>query len=418
MKAEKCTIAALVVFICLGTGLQATPDYELPPLYYSKAKDENGITALRETLELKQQSGTDALRQILQALKVPESSQMLVFSKTSEQNNFISPNNPRAIYFSEDYYVGYVPGGLIELIAADDPSGVMFYTFDPRASEKKKGFQRDNSCLRCHASGRTRNIPGMLVRSVHADQDGQLVLTWGTHLTTPSSPIPQRWGGWYVTGTHGDLPHMGNKITRKLEDEKHHYDASYGQNVESLTHYVNTSAYLAQTSDIVALMVMEHQIHMHNSFYAARFQYQRAKFLRRALRPEADAEHSTQMQKLIQRRSDEILASLLFSDHAELPVDGIDGSVAFQKDFLAAARPSKEGWSLRDLRLQKRLFKYRCSYMIHSKAFSNLPSPIKRRVLKQLRQHLTGEPISGMPQLSERERTRIHAILTETLEAY
>ena len=398
--------------------LWASPDYELQPLEYSKAKDDNGITALRQTLQLKQQPAADSLRQILHALKVPESSQMLVFSKTSEQNDLISPNNPRAVYFSENYYVGYVPGGLIELIAADDPSGVMFYTFDPRAPEKQKSFKRDNSCLRCHASGNTRDIPGLLVRSVHVDQDGQLALTWGTHLTVPSSPIPQRWGGWYVTGSHGDLPHMGNKITKKLDDGEYSYHPSHGQNVENLSDYINTSAYLADTSDIVALMVMEHQIHMHNAFYAASFQYQRAEFLHQALHPGSDSEHSAQIQKLIQRRSDEILAGLLFSEHADLPVDGVDGSAEFQNDFLAGALPSKEGWSLRDLRLQKRLFKYRCSYTIHSKSFGHLPAPIKRRVLANLRQHLTADPIAGMPVLSERERTRIHAILTETLDAY
>ncbi len=418
MLARLSIIAVLTGILGSASSLWATPDYELQPLEYSKSKDNNGVTALQKTLKLKQQPATESLRQILRALKVPESSQMLVFSKTSEQNDLISPNNPRAVYFSENYYVGYVPGGLIELIAADDPSGVMFYTFDPRAPEKQKKFKRNNTCLRCHASGNTRDIPGMLVRSVHADQDGQLALAWGTHLTVPSSPIPQRWGGWYVSGTHGKLPHMGNKITKKLEDGEYRYNASHGQNVEKLSDYINTSAYLANTSDIVALMVMEHQIHMHNAFYAARLQYQRAEFLHQALHPESDSEHSTQMQKLIKRRSDEILAGLLFSDHAALPVDGVDGSAAFQKDFLAAARSSKEGWSLRDLRLQKRLFKYRCSYTIHSKAFSLLPAPIKKRVLANLRQHLTGAPILGMPTLSSRERTRIHAILSETFKGY
>lgn len=418
MKTKSSIIAAVTGVLASFTSLWATPDYELQPLNYSKTEDNNGITALRKTLKLKQQSATDSLRQILKALKVPESSQMLVFSKTSEQNELISPNNPRAVYFSEDYYVGYVPGGLIELVAADDPSGVMFYTFDPRAPEGQKDFKRDNSCLRCHASGNTHDIPGVLVRSVHADQDGQLALAWGTYLTVPSSPIPERWGGWYVSGTHGELPHMGNKITKKLEDGEYTYNESHGQNVENLSNYINTSAYLADTSDIVALMVMEHQIHMHNAFYSARFQYQRSEFLHQALHPESDSEHSTQIQKLIKRRSDEILAGLLFNDHAALPADGVDGSAAFQKDFLAAAKTSKEGWSLRDLRLQKRLFKYRCSYTIHSKAFSLLPVPIKSLVLANLRQHLTGTPIPGMPVLSDRECTRIHAILSETLTGY
>ena len=418
MLTKRLIIAVMTGLIGVPSSILATPDYELQPLEYSKKKDSNGVTALQKTLNLKPQPATETLRQILKILKVPVSSQMLVFSKTSEQNDLISPNNPRAVYFSENYYVGYVPGGLIELIAADDPSGVMFYTFDPRAPEKQKKFKRDNSCLRCHASGNTRDIPGMLVRSEHADQDGQLALAWGTHLTVPSSPIEERWGGWYVSGTHGDIPHMGNKVTKKIDDGEYRYNASHGQNVEDLSDYINTSAYLANTSDIVALMLMEHQIHMHNAFHAARFQYQRSEFLHQALHPESNSEHSNQIQKLIQRQSDKILAGLLFADHAALPVDGVDGSAAFQKDFIAAARSSKEGWSLRDLRLQKRLFKYRCSYTIHSEAFRLLPDPIKKRVLTNLRQHLTGEPISGMPVLSTRERTRIHAILSETLKGY
>ncbi|MEO1856821.1 MAG: hypothetical protein ABGY95_05580 [Rubritalea sp.] len=69
---------------------------------------------------------------------------------------------------------------------------------------------------------------------------------------------------------------MGNKITKKLEDGEYRYNEDHGQNVEKLSDYINFSSYLANTSDIVALMVMGHQIHMHNTFYAARFQYQRS----------------------------------------------------------------------------------------------------------------------------------------------
>lgn len=44
------------------------------------------------------------------ALGVDPSSQTLVFSKTSLQREHIHPANPRAIFFSDDIYLGYIPG--------------------------------------------------------------------------------------------------------------------------------------------------------------------------------------------------------------------------------------------------------------------------------------------------------------------
>src|SRR5689334_10826363 len=51
------------------------------------------------------------LESVLQALRIPKSSQTLVFSKTSFQRSAISPQTPRAIYFNDNTYVGYVQGG-------------------------------------------------------------------------------------------------------------------------------------------------------------------------------------------------------------------------------------------------------------------------------------------------------------------
>ena len=31
-------------------------------------------------------------------------------------------------------------------------------------------------------------------------------------VTTDETPIEERWGGWYVTGRHGTLRHMGNEV--------------------------------------------------------------------------------------------------------------------------------------------------------------------------------------------------------------
>ena len=147
-------------------------------------------------VQLSGEAPKEVLHSLLDRLGVPVSSQVLVFSKTSLQRGMISPTNPRAIYFNDDFYVGYEPGGLIEVIACDDPTGMMFYSFNANQAVGKRGFVRDQQCLSCHASSNTMNTPGLLVRSVFAEADGQTVLSWGRSLTTPASPLPDRWGGW------------------------------------------------------------------------------------------------------------------------------------------------------------------------------------------------------------------------------
>ncbi len=89
---------------------------------------------------------------MLKTLGVPESSQVLVFSKTSKQNDHISPQRPRAIYYSDEFYIGWVQGGDIEVISTDPALGPVFYLLKiPRSAEQKSRFIRDNDCLRCHA---------------------------------------------------------------------------------------------------------------------------------------------------------------------------------------------------------------------------------------------------------------------------
>ena len=45
---------------------------------------------------------------LLKTLRIPVSSQGLVFSRTSLQTDKITPWSPRAIYFNDDVYIGYV----------------------------------------------------------------------------------------------------------------------------------------------------------------------------------------------------------------------------------------------------------------------------------------------------------------------
>jgi len=77
------------------------------------------------------------LPSILQALRLPAASQLLVFTKSSVQASRISPRNPRAIFFDDTVTLGFIPGAEFLEFAAEDPrQGVVFYTLDQRAAEK------------------------------------------------------------------------------------------------------------------------------------------------------------------------------------------------------------------------------------------------------------------------------------------
>ena len=416
-------IVAVTFSVAMHGSAQVTPDYDLPPVSYTRAKDHNTITRLQAAMDEQRFTFPDSgekeiLKVLLNELKIPVASQVLVFSKTSLQRKMIRPAKPRAIYFNKDYYVGYVPGGLIEIIACDDPAGMMFYSLDPSKKVSERRFERGHDCMMCHANHNTMDIPGLLVRSVFTEKTGETVLSWGSFLTTPASPMSERWGGWYVTGTHGESLHLGNKFVMRSPSNRLSYNKRHGQNVTDLSPYYDTGTHLTDTSDILALMLMEHQIQVHNTIYAAKMSYLRRVYLAQAVDQASYDPDSESSRKMVGEYADKVLKTLVFADAIDLPADGIDGSDRFEKAFMKAG-VVHGGHSLRDLRLQKRLFKYRCSYMIHSKAFGVLPELIRKEVLVRLHKMVTGEVgYPGMPQLSDREKGRIHSILSATHTGY
>jgi hypothetical protein len=68
------------------------------------------------------------LKAVLDALKIPVESQVLVQSKTSLQADMISPSNPRSIFFNDSVAIGWMYGGFIEVASQDPQNGMMFYT--------------------------------------------------------------------------------------------------------------------------------------------------------------------------------------------------------------------------------------------------------------------------------------------------
>src|SRR3954464_11264949 len=99
------------------------------------------------------------LRSVLKELEIPVSSQMLVYSVTSLQKNLISPRRPRALYFNDDTYVAYVPGGRVEVISIDPAVGSVFYISDRVRPSQTPRMQRSQECMNCHAPHYLDNVP-------------------------------------------------------------------------------------------------------------------------------------------------------------------------------------------------------------------------------------------------------------------
>ena len=421
-------------------------DIEKPPFEYSETEDNNRVSrmiAKLESSEIKLDDSSEHayLRSILAALEIPASSQTLVFSKTSMQVRYISRRNPRAIYFNDDTYVGWVRGSDIMEISTNDPKlGAAFYVVD--MSSQHASVQRAYyDCLGCHATSMTQGIPGHTVRSVLPSIDGSVSLQKKSFITDHTSPFSERWGGWYVTGRHGEMKHMGNAVLRGGI-----LDTRRSGNLLSLRDEFNTLDYLSPYSDIVALMVLEHQSQTHNVMTRADFSVRKllydhfghAERSKHAERSE-QAERSKQAGKLrdksqTQRDSSEALndelstqidliaqevtESMLFCDEAPLTSE-VKGSVVFAGQFTRRGPKDHQGRSLREFDMKTRMFKYPCSYLIYSPAFDSMTDPLRNRVIAQMVDVLQGYNNSAKyAHLTPAMRQDILEILGETKSAF
>ncbi len=273
----------------------------------------------------------------------------------------IEPASPRTLFFNDSVFVGYVRGGFIEVASQDSRGNMNFYSLDQRpwvhAERAEPFFARRKDCLNCHASG-------TLVRSVFTRPDGVPLQQPAGYDTDQRTPFDKLWGGWYVTGNSGSAHHMGSPI---------HFD---------------TTRYLTPYSDIVALMVFEHQTRMMN-------------LITRIGQPGAD----------LTAAAKDLVDNLLFLDAAPLP-DRIEGTSGFTEKFSALGPRDRKGRSLRQFDLQTRLMRYPCSYMIFTAAFDGLPAPAKEAVYQRMWLDLSGRVAA--PRLSPEDREAIVEILRDT----
>lgn len=384
---------------------EPSPGFDEATTGYRQIEADGPIARLQRRLDrgearIEYDSAHGYLRSVLQALDIPESSQVLVFSKTSSQRERISPRTPRAVYFNHEVYLAYIPGSpVLEISCADRNLGTVFYTLGQEENVPAR-FSRQDQCLECHTSFQTLGVPGHLLRSVGTDENGVVDLSSSVWRVNHSTPLAGRWGGWYVCGLHGDQTHRGNLIG-KGDIERLQKEPNHAGNLTELGRILDTSNYPGSSSDIVALMILDHQIHMQNLI--TRLRYEAGREVRR----QGDIRE-------LDGWADILLRYLLFIDEAPLtqPIQGIS---RFAEWFQSQGPKDAQGRSLRQLDLQTRLFKYPCSHLIYSEPFEDLPRPMKLRLYRRLWRILNGDdPDPDFQQIPLATRKAILEILIGT----
>jgi hypothetical protein len=342
------------------------------------------------------------LPSLLESLDVNADTQTLVFSKTSLQATLISPRTPRAIYFSDAVAIAVVQGApLIELVAFDARRGAVFYTVDSARTERPR-FERPSRCLQCHQQAATLGVPGPYIGSVSASATGRPDFRLGSAVTDHRTPFDERWGGWYVTGTHGTQRHRGNAVARDPATPAGLVDPA-NQNLTSLARFVATDRLLVPTSDLVALMTFEHQTQMINLFTRIGWEARLA-----------DHDGTLDVEEAVARRAgiEEIVRYMVFADEAPLsgPIAGVS---SFTETFPTRGPSDPEGRSLRDFDLETRLFSYPLSFMIYSDLFDGLPEAIREGVYARLLVVLEGRA-DGFERLLAEDGAAVLAIVQET----
>jgi hypothetical protein len=402
-------------------GRQRPDDLEHEAIQYLSRPTRDPIALLQKRIDAGQVTlpyyeRHGYLRAVLNALKIPAESQTLVFSKTSFQRERIAPGTPRALYFNDQTYIGWVQGGgVLEISTVDPELGAVFYVLEQRKTARPRFLRQTYECLQCHQSGMTQQVPGHILRSVFARADGQPDFRAGTFLTTDQSPMHERWGGWYITGTHGTMRHMGNAFAKGAEDVI--LNREEGANVTDLKKWFDVQPYLSAHSDIVAMLVMQHQINLHNLITRAGYQTRIALHYDDSLNKELGRPanyRSESVARRIEAACEPLLQGLLFAKEATFSAP-IQGTSGFAAAFARRGPFDTAGRSLRQFDLRRRLFRYPCSFLIYAPEFDALPAPAKEYLYRRLKEILTGKDLSReFAHLSEADRIALRDILRDT----
>ncbi len=355
---------------------------EHPAIQYLARPTTDRVAALKKSIgqnpdALPRDPATGYLTGVLKALGVPKESQLLVFSKTGVQSSYTSPGKPRALYFDQSVAVGYNPGApVLELAAHDPQQGVVFYTIDQKAEPPV--VTRRTGCLSCHVSATTLGVPGMIARSNTVAEDGTLVPQTGSQNVSHQTPHPDRWGGWFVTSEdaappYAQMAHRGN-IT---------FSGRGNTSNQVFVDWLNASpqslGYPLPSSDIVSLLVFDHQMHAINLLTRLNWE-SRVAASDGEVNPAGGA---------VRGLVNELADYLLFADEAP-PLAPLTPPPAFAASLEARTPKDRHGRSFGQLDAVNRLLRYPCSFMVYSEAFDGLPKPVRGAVYSRMLDVLSG----------------------------
>jgi hypothetical protein len=393
----------------LGAATAIEVKFKEPPHRYLEREPADRFAQLKKKLEagevkLETDSDKAFVASLLKALDVPVSSQLLVFSASSLQSGLINPRNPRALYFNEDTYVGYVPGGSVEIISMDPEMGGMFYIFERLSPGNLPSMTRSERCFNCHAGNATRRVPGLIAESLlPMVSSGASLETYRSDEQGHQIPLEKRFGGWHLTGNHHLKQSYANLMGRSLQ----------GKGFEKIPvapgELWNLDRHLLPTSDILPHLVHEHQIGFENRvFHAA--------YVMRQLMHEGRGRLPMSAKEQVETLADELARYILFADEAKLPAEGVEGDANFVREFQRNKKVAAGGLSLKDFDLRNRIFKHRCSYMLYTESWLRLPQELKERVYYKMAEGLREQnPNPVYRHLAPEEKRAIRAILKETL---
>jgi hypothetical protein len=397
MRRFALTFALAALIAAVVSAQKRVPLHENAAIAYVTGPTTDRVGALGRDLAsgartLARDPQTGYLRPLLDALGIAPESQLLVFSKTGVQRAYTGPHTPRALYYDESAAVGYVPGApQLEIAALDPRQGVMFYTIDQAAAAP--AIVRQTGCLACHATTATLDVPGFIARSNVVSDDGSIVPA-AAHDVDHRTPHPDRWGGWFVTQDLASVPyaqraHAGN-ITTNAQGE-----TSNQAMVDWMNSAPERRGYLSPLSDIVALLVFDHQAHALNLLTRLNWE---------------SRTHGAEVPGLV----DELADYLLFVGEMS-PSVTLYPRPGFAEHLAARMPKDSRGRSLGELDLNRRLFRYPCSYVVYSPAFDALPAEVKSAVYGRMAAILNGDvPGKQYASLSPADRRAVLEILRDT----
>jgi hypothetical protein len=346
------------------------------------ARLERGETRL----EFDDGSPQGYLWSVLKHLDIPVESQVLTFTAAARNAQHVRYEQPRAIYFSDEATVGYVPGTPeLELTAFDPDRGTVFYTLRQLAGDRPR-IEREDDCLQCHVSpATTRGVSGLILSSLVVSADGKSSKL--VPLRRDLEPA-ERFGAWFVTGDVGPGTHRGNDRLGSTVWSTMREKSPEREQPVSLPVELPEGRYPSRESDVAALLVLSHIVEVHNLTTRLRYEGLLG-------RPTDETE-----ERLLRELTG---ADELFPDQPEVSGSGVRESApsGFQRTY-------ESGGPLRTLDLRRRLFRYRLSPLRLSRVVSGLPEHMLARLDRRIELILEGRvdapPFDTWPE-SERVET-------------